>query len=165
MQCKNLWRNGPSCAVIGWSLGRRDNLWHQPCGDRGSNQTRACAAVLKALSLTAMALWVLGSTAYHVLILGIPRAEVMGVLINPRSPPLSAGPLWVRSGHWGASASCVCFNPESGHGSAQLEGRVAGVAGCECESCRRVTRRERVSVLPFERQKTVAVGKLSLIHI
>jgi len=39
---------------------------------------RARAAVLKALSLIAMALWVLGSTAYHVLILGIPRAEVMG---------------------------------------------------------------------------------------
>jgi hypothetical protein len=38
------------------------------------------AVVLKALSLTAMALWVLGSTAYHVLILGIPRAEVMGAI-------------------------------------------------------------------------------------
>ena len=35
---------------------------------------------MKALSLTAMALWVLGSTAYHVLILGVPRAEVMGVI-------------------------------------------------------------------------------------
>jgi Co/Zn/Cd efflux system component len=35
---------------------------------------------LKALSLTAMALWVLGSTAYHVLILGIPRAEIMGAI-------------------------------------------------------------------------------------
>jgi Co/Zn/Cd efflux system component len=43
-------------------------------------QIRARAAVLKALSLTAMALWVLGSTAYHVLILGVPRAEVMGVI-------------------------------------------------------------------------------------
>jgi Co/Zn/Cd efflux system component len=43
-------------------------------------QIRAGAAVLKALSLTAMALWVLGSTAYHVLILGVPRAEVMGVI-------------------------------------------------------------------------------------
>jgi Co/Zn/Cd efflux system component len=43
-------------------------------------QIRARAAVLKALSLTAMALWVLGSTAYHVLILGIPRAEVMGAI-------------------------------------------------------------------------------------
>jgi Co/Zn/Cd efflux system component len=43
-------------------------------------QIRARAAVLKALSLTAMALWVLGSTAYHVLIVGVPRAEVMGVI-------------------------------------------------------------------------------------
>jgi Co/Zn/Cd efflux system component len=43
-------------------------------------QIRARAAVLKAFSLTAMALWVLGSTAYHVLILGVPRAEVMGVI-------------------------------------------------------------------------------------
>jgi Co/Zn/Cd efflux system component len=43
-------------------------------------QIRARAAVLKAASLTAMALWVLGSTAYHVLILGLPRAEVMGLI-------------------------------------------------------------------------------------
>jgi Co/Zn/Cd efflux system component len=43
-------------------------------------QVRARTAVLKALSLTAMALWVLGSTAYHVLILGLPRAEIMGVI-------------------------------------------------------------------------------------
>jgi Co/Zn/Cd efflux system component len=27
-----------------------------------------------------MALWVLGSTAYHVLILGVPRAEIMGAI-------------------------------------------------------------------------------------
>src|SRR6516162_9946907 len=37
-----------------------------------SIQIRARAAVLKALSLTATALWVLGSTGYHVLILGMP---------------------------------------------------------------------------------------------
>jgi Co/Zn/Cd efflux system component len=43
-------------------------------------QIRARAAILKALSLTAMALWVLGSTAYHVLILGVPRAEIMGAI-------------------------------------------------------------------------------------
>ena len=54
---------GISLAVIGASI-----------------QIRARAAVFKALSLTAMALWVLGSTAYHVLILGIPRAEVMGAI-------------------------------------------------------------------------------------
>ena len=45
-----------------------------------SIQIRARAAILKALSLTAMGLWVLGSTAYHVLILGVPRAEVMGII-------------------------------------------------------------------------------------
>ena len=27
-----------------------------------------------------MGLWVLGSTAYHVLVLGLPRAEIMGVV-------------------------------------------------------------------------------------
>jgi cation diffusion facilitator family transporter len=41
---------------------------------------RARAALLKALSLSLMALWVLGSTVYHVLVLGIPRAEIMGVV-------------------------------------------------------------------------------------
>jgi len=45
-----------------------------------SPHTRAVAALAKAASLTAMALWVLGSTAYHVLILGLPRAEVMGAI-------------------------------------------------------------------------------------
>src|SRR5205809_747022 len=45
-----------------------------------SIQTRARAAIAKALSLTVMALWVLGSTAYHVLVIGIPRAEVMGAI-------------------------------------------------------------------------------------
>jgi len=54
---------GISLAVIGTSI-----------------QIRARAAILKALSLTAMALWVLGSTAYHILVLGIPRAEIMGVV-------------------------------------------------------------------------------------
>jgi Co/Zn/Cd efflux system component len=54
---------GISLAVIGTSI-----------------QVRARAAILKAVSLTAMALWVLGSTAYHVLVLGVPRAEVMGAI-------------------------------------------------------------------------------------
>ena len=54
---------GISLAVIGASI-----------------QVRARAAILKALSLSAMASWVLGSTAYHVLILGIPRAEIMGAV-------------------------------------------------------------------------------------
>jgi Co/Zn/Cd efflux system component len=41
---------------------------------------RARAALLKGLTLGAMGLWVLGSTAYHVLVLGVPQAEVMGVV-------------------------------------------------------------------------------------
>jgi Co/Zn/Cd efflux system component len=52
---------GISLAVIGASL-----------------RARAAAAMLKGTSLTLMGLWVLGSTAYHVLILGVPRAEIMG---------------------------------------------------------------------------------------
>ena len=43
-------------------------------------RVRAWAAFAKGLSLTLMGLWVFGSTAYHVLILGIPRAEIMGVV-------------------------------------------------------------------------------------
>ena len=43
-------------------------------------ETRARAAVLKGLSLTLMGLWVFGSTLYHVLVLGVPRAEIMGVV-------------------------------------------------------------------------------------
>jgi cation diffusion facilitator family transporter len=54
---------GISLAVIGASI-----------------QVRARAAILKAVSLTAMAIWVLGSTAYHVLILGVPHAEIMGAI-------------------------------------------------------------------------------------
>lgn len=50
-----------SLAVIGTSLRRR-----------------ASAALLKGASLTLMALWLLGSTVYHSLILALPRAEVMG---------------------------------------------------------------------------------------
>jgi Co/Zn/Cd efflux system component len=53
---------GISLAVIGTSI-----------------EIHARAAIVKALSLTAMGLWVLGSTAY-VLILGVPRAEIMGVI-------------------------------------------------------------------------------------
>jgi Co/Zn/Cd efflux system component len=52
---------GISLAVIGASL-----------------RTRACAALAKGASLTLMGLWVFGSTVYHVLILGLPRAEIMG---------------------------------------------------------------------------------------
>jgi Co/Zn/Cd efflux system component len=43
-------------------------------------RTRAVAALLKGSSLSLMALWVLGSTIYHTVVLGLPRAEVMGVI-------------------------------------------------------------------------------------
>lgn len=52
---------GISLAVIGASL-----------------TTRATAALFKGLSLSAMGLWVFGSTAYQFLILGLPQAEIMG---------------------------------------------------------------------------------------
>ena len=41
---------------------------------------RARAAMLKGLSLAAVGLWVLASTAYHVFFLGLPKAEVMGIV-------------------------------------------------------------------------------------
>jgi len=54
---------GISLAVIGASL-----------------KVRAGAALAKGVSLLAMGLWVAGSTAYQVLYLGLPRAEVMGIV-------------------------------------------------------------------------------------
>ncbi|MEP9378844.1 cation transporter [Aquabacter sp. CN5-332] len=45
-----------------------------------SERTRATAALAKGLSLSLMALWVFGSTLYHTLILGLPKAEVMGAV-------------------------------------------------------------------------------------
>jgi Co/Zn/Cd efflux system component len=41
---------------------------------------RSTAALFKALSLTLMGLWVAGATAYQVLVLGVPRAELMGAV-------------------------------------------------------------------------------------
>ncbi|TIQ71803.1 MAG: cation transporter, partial [Mesorhizobium sp.] len=41
---------------------------------------RATAALFKGLSLSLMALWVFGSTVYQALILGVPSAEVMGII-------------------------------------------------------------------------------------
>src|SRR5690349_5113004 len=52
---------GLSLAVIGASL-----------------RARATAALFKGASLTLMGLWVFGSTVYHVVILGLPSAELMG---------------------------------------------------------------------------------------
>ena len=54
---------GLSLAVIGASLRRR-----------------ASAALLKGLSLSAMALWVFGSTIYQTVVLGLPKAEIMGLI-------------------------------------------------------------------------------------
>ena len=54
---------GMSLAVIGAAL-----------------RVRAGAALIKAASLMAMGLWVLGSTLYQVLAVGIPAAHVMGVI-------------------------------------------------------------------------------------
>jgi Co/Zn/Cd efflux system component len=45
-----------------------------------SVQARSSAAILKGLSLTVMGVWVFGSTAYPVLVHGVPRAEIMGVI-------------------------------------------------------------------------------------
>lgn len=41
-------------------------------------RTRAAAALLKGLSLSVVAAWVLVSTIYQTLVLGLPRAELMG---------------------------------------------------------------------------------------
>lgn len=54
---------GISLAVLGLSL-----------------RMRATAALVKGISLALMGLWVLGSTAYQVLILGVPNAPVMGAI-------------------------------------------------------------------------------------
>jgi Co/Zn/Cd efflux system component len=43
-----------------------------------SVRARGFAAIGKAASLSLMAFWVLAATGYHVLIVGVPRAEVMG---------------------------------------------------------------------------------------
>jgi Co/Zn/Cd efflux system component len=45
-----------------------------------SLRVRSGAALLKGLSLLLMGLWVFGSTAYQVLVLDLPSAEVMGVI-------------------------------------------------------------------------------------
>jgi Co/Zn/Cd efflux system component len=45
-----------------------------------SLRVRATAALLKGLSLAGMGLWVLGSTLYEVLILGVPNAPVMSAI-------------------------------------------------------------------------------------
>ena len=54
---------GLSLAVIGMSI-----------------RVRSTAALLKGASLLAMGLWVFASTAYQILVLGVPRAEIMGAI-------------------------------------------------------------------------------------
>lgn len=54
---------GLSLAVIGASL-----------------RTRAAAALFKGISLSVMAFWVFGTTLYQTVVLGVPSAEVMGVI-------------------------------------------------------------------------------------
>jgi Co/Zn/Cd efflux system component len=54
---------GLSLAVIGASL-----------------KTRAVAALFKGVSLSAMSLWVFSTTLYQTLVLGVPRAELMGAV-------------------------------------------------------------------------------------
>ena len=50
-----------------WAIGR-------------AGRTRALAALAKGLSLAAMGLWVLGSTVYQALVLGVPEASLMGAI-------------------------------------------------------------------------------------
>ena len=52
---------GISLAVIGASI-----------------RARSTAALFKGVSLTLMGLWVFGATAYSIVVLGLPRAEIMG---------------------------------------------------------------------------------------
>jgi Co/Zn/Cd efflux system component len=54
---------GISLAVIGKSL-----------------QIRSTAALAKGISLLLMGLWVFGSTVYQVFVVGVPQAEVMGIV-------------------------------------------------------------------------------------
>ena len=45
-----------------------------------SVSVRTAAALAKGISLAAMGLWVFGSTIYHVFVLGVPQAEMMGAV-------------------------------------------------------------------------------------
>jgi Co/Zn/Cd efflux system component len=45
-----------------------------------SLRTRSVVALVKGLSLAAMGLWVLGSTIYRVFVVGVPSAEIMGLI-------------------------------------------------------------------------------------
>lgn len=43
-------------------------------------QVRGTGALIKGVTLALMGLWVVGSTVWHTLVLGVPRAEVMGLI-------------------------------------------------------------------------------------
>lgn len=45
-----------------------------------SLRVRSTAALFKGVSLAAMGIWVFAATAYQVFVLGVPRAEVMGIV-------------------------------------------------------------------------------------
>jgi Co/Zn/Cd efflux system component len=45
-----------------------------------SLRTRSVVALVKGLSLAAMGLWVFGSTIYRVFVVGVPSAEIMGLV-------------------------------------------------------------------------------------
>lgn len=45
-----------------------------------SLRVRSTAALVKGISLAAMGIWVLVSTGYQVLVLGVPNAQVMGIV-------------------------------------------------------------------------------------
>ena len=45
-----------------------------------SVRVRTTAALAKGISLALMGLWVFGSTVYHVFVVGVPQAEVMGII-------------------------------------------------------------------------------------
>lgn len=45
-----------------------------------SLQVRSTAALVKGISLLFMGMWVFGSTVYHVFVLGVPKAEIMGIV-------------------------------------------------------------------------------------
>lgn len=54
---------GASLAVIGMAL-----------------RTRSLVALIKGASLAVMGLWVFGSTIYRVFVIGVPSAEIMGII-------------------------------------------------------------------------------------
>ncbi len=51
-------------------------------------RVRSAAALAKGVSLLVMGLWVFGSTLWQVLVLGLPRAEFMGIVGSWPLPPI-----------------------------------------------------------------------------